>query len=54
MCISRIPDQNGISQVCYIVDIYHSGPEPLICGREGVLCDDYHVCCHEVWFQCCH
>ena len=25
---SRVPDQNGISQACYIVEIYHSGPEP--------------------------
>ena len=26
---SRVPDQNGISQALYIVEIYHSGPEPL-------------------------
>ena len=25
---SRVPDQNDISQVCYIVEIYHSGFEP--------------------------
>ena len=30
VCISRVPHQNGISQACYIVEIYHSGPEPLI------------------------
>ena len=29
--ISRVPDQNGISQACFIVEIYHSGPEPSIC-----------------------
>ena len=28
--ISRVPDQNGISQACSIVKIYHSDPEPLI------------------------
>ena len=28
--ISRIPDQNGISQACYIIEVYHSGREPLI------------------------
>ena len=26
----RVPDQNGISQACYIVEIHHSGPEPSI------------------------
>ena len=29
--ILRVPDQNGISQACFIVEIYHSGPEPSIC-----------------------
>ena len=29
-CVSRVPDQNGMSQACYIVKIYHSGPEPSI------------------------
>ena len=24
----EVPDQNGISQACYIVEIYHPGPEP--------------------------
>ena len=28
--ILRVPDQNGISQTCYIVEIYHSGLERLI------------------------
>ena len=28
LCTSRVPGQNGISQACYIVEIYHSGPEP--------------------------
>ena len=27
---SRVLKQNGISQACYIVEIYHSGPEPSI------------------------
>ena len=26
--ISRVPDQNGVSQACYTVEIYHSAPEP--------------------------
>ena len=28
--VSRVLGQNGISQACYIVKIYCSGPEPLI------------------------
>ena len=27
LIISRVPDQKGISQACYIVEIYHSGLE---------------------------
>ena len=30
-CISRVLDQSGISQACYIVEIYNSGLEPSIC-----------------------
>ena len=30
MYILRVPDQNSMSQACYIVKIYHSGPEPSI------------------------
>ena len=30
--ISRVPDPNVISQAGYIVEIYHSGPEPSICN----------------------
>ena len=37
----RVPDQNGISQVCYIVEIYHSGPEPSIWA-----CESEHFCPH--------
>ena len=29
-CISRVPDQNGVSQARYIVEIHHSGRKPLI------------------------
>ena len=25
---SRVPDQKGTCQACYIVEIYHFGPEP--------------------------
>ena len=28
-CISRVPDQNGISQLYNMLEIYHSGLEPL-------------------------
>ena len=28
MINSRVPDQNGVFQACYIVEIYHSGPKP--------------------------
>ena len=26
--LSRVPDQNGISEAFYVVEIYHSSPEP--------------------------
>ena len=26
--IARVPEQNGISEACYIVEIHHSGTEP--------------------------
>ena len=29
--MSRVPNQNGVSQACYMVEIYHSGPEPMKC-----------------------
>ena len=29
--ISRVPDQNGVSQAWYIAEIHHSGRKPLIC-----------------------
>ena len=35
--ILRVPGQNGISQACYIVEIYRSSPE-LLMGRDAV-CD---------------
>ena len=28
---SRVPDQYGLSQLFYIVEIYHSGQKPLNC-----------------------
>ena len=28
LCISRVPDQNGVSQAWYVVEIHHSGQEP--------------------------
>ena len=31
--ISRVPDQNGISQACYIAEIHHSGLKPSICFK---------------------
>ena len=31
--ISWVPDQNGVSQAWYIVEIHHSGPEPSICSQ---------------------
>ena len=32
---SRVPDQNGISHACDIVEIHRSGPEPLTCSLHG-------------------
>ena len=31
--ITRVPDQNGVSQAWYIVEIHHSGREPSISGN---------------------
>ena len=33
---SRVPNQNGISQACYIVEIYHSSPELSKCDLSFV------------------
>ena len=30
VCISRVPDQNGVSQAWYLVEIHHSGWKPSI------------------------
>ena len=30
LCNLRIPDQNGLSRLYTVLEIYHSGPEPLI------------------------
>ena len=32
---SRVPNQNGVSQACYIVEIHHSGRKPSICAQIG-------------------
>ena len=29
--ISRVPDQNGVSLLCIILKIHHSGQDPSIC-----------------------
>ena len=34
MCISRVPEHNGISLVCYIVMIYYFSQEPSICSAQ--------------------
>ena len=31
ICFLRVPDQNIISRLHNMLEIYHSGPEPLIC-----------------------
>ena len=35
--ISRVPDQNGVSQAWCIVEIHHSGGKPLICKKDADL-----------------
>ena len=35
--ISRVSDQNGISPLYFIVDVYHSGRKPLIHKRENSI-----------------
>ena len=44
--ISRVPDQNGLSQICYVVEIYHSGLESSILYFDCVvmLGDSYCWC----------
>ena len=37
--ISRVPDQNGVSQAWYIVEIHHSGREPSIYTKLWQYCD---------------
>ena len=29
-CISRVSDQNGVSPLYIVLEIHHSGPDPLI------------------------
>ena len=41
-CTSRVPDQNRISQACYIVEIYHSGLEPST-WKKGICCSSSFV-----------
>ena len=38
--ISRVPVQNSVSQAWYMVEIHHSGWEPLICADQFIC----HVC----------
>ena len=38
VCISRVLDQNGVSQACHIVEIYYSGLEPSICMCMSARC----------------
>ena len=38
--MSRVLDQNGVSQACYIVEIYHSGMEPS-CNFHSVKIDEF-------------
>ena len=61
MCIQRVPDQNGVSQECYILEIYHSGLEPSIycpvCALPyvwTVRCVDCPMCgLYYVWTVLC-
>ena len=36
-CMSRVPDQNGVSQAWYIVQIHPSGWKPMMCILEHVV-----------------
>ena len=33
-----VPDQNGITQACYLIEIYHSGPDPSIIMSPVEVC----------------
>ena len=35
MCISRVPDQNGVSVLYIMLEIHHTGREPSICCTSG-------------------
>ena len=45
LCISRVPDQNGISWLYNMLEIHHSGPEPSIC-LEAYVWECVHVFAH--------
>ena len=47
--ISRIPEQNGVSEAQYIVEIRHSGPEPLICMCNQSCSAHYLSGCLSIW-----
>ena len=42
-CISRVPDQNSVSRLYNMLEIYHSGPEPSIWSLEWE---------QQAWFLC--
>ena len=46
MCISRVPNQNGVSPLYIMLEIHHSGPEPLICVR-------MHICLTQCFAMSC-
>ena len=37
ICISRVPNQNGVSLLYIMLEIHHSGREPSVCLRPGHL-----------------
>ena len=54
-CISRVPDQNGVSQAWYIVEIHYSGRESSIsCHDQGGSCGKKSQCFPSLKFQWTH
>ena len=50
--ISRVPNQNGVSQAWYLVEIHHSGRKPSICILHfDILIKEITVICTAFFYQ---
>ena len=47
--MSRVPDQSGVSQACYIVEMYHSGPKPSMLSVCVHVCQQFMTFKFSIW-----